>query len=139
MNEPALSIFHASLKLQWANVLINNFNTHLTQFVDRKPFDVSARVNQKGTGYGLHVTTNQAVPYIMQILAGEACGAMRQSLDYCWMGLVRASYNGADYPSKATFPIADNRKGLISTVNNCLLYTSPSPRDQRGSRMPSSA
>ena len=23
--------------------------------------------------------------------------------------------------------------------NNCLLYTSPSPRDQRGSRMPSSA
>ena len=25
------------------------------------------------------------------------------------------------------------------TVNPCLLYTSPSPRDQRGSRMPSSA
>ena len=24
-------------------------------------------------------------------------------------------------------------------VMNCLLYTSPSPRDQRGSRMPSSA
>ena len=24
-------------------------------------------------------------------------------------------------------------------VNDCLLYTSPSPRDQRGSRMPSSA
>ena len=25
------------------------------------------------------------------------------------------------------------------TANTCLLYTSPSPRDQRGSRMPSSA
>ena len=24
-------------------------------------------------------------------------------------------------------------------IKNCLLYTSPSPRDQRGSRMPSSA
>ena len=24
-------------------------------------------------------------------------------------------------------------------LNTCLLYTSPSPRDQRGSRMPSSA
>ena len=24
-------------------------------------------------------------------------------------------------------------------IDNCLLYTSPSPRDQRGSRMPSSA
>ena len=30
--------------------------------------------------------------------------------------------------------------GLYSQIaNNCLLYTSPSPRDQRGSRMPSSA
>ena len=26
-----------------------------------------------------------------------------------------------------------------SYINTCLLYTSPSPRDQRGSRMPSSA
>ena len=27
----------------------------------------------------------------------------------------------------------------LSEVGGCLLYTSPSPRDQRGSRMPSSA
>ena len=27
----------------------------------------------------------------------------------------------------------------LTKRNNCLLYTSPSPRDQRGSRMPSSA
>ena len=31
---------------------------------------------------------------------------------------------------------AEFRKGIAS---GCLLYTSPSPRDQRGSRMPSSA
>ena len=29
--------------------------------------------------------------------------------------------------------------GLVSGSIFCLLYTSPSPRDQRGSRMPSSA
>ena len=29
--------------------------------------------------------------------------------------------------------------GYIQMRNICLLYTSPSPRDQRGSRMPSSA
>ena len=29
--------------------------------------------------------------------------------------------------------------GLKDPSINCLLYTSPSPRDQRGSRMPSSA
>ena len=28
---------------------------------------------------------------------------------------------------------------LSTLIDTCLLYTSPSPRDQRGSRMPSSA
>ena len=32
-------------------------------------------------------------------------------------------------------PVDESLEQLI----NCLLYTSPSPRDQRGSRMPSSA
>ena len=33
----------------------------------------------------------------------------------------------------------DGRTAYIIEVQHCLLYTSPSPRDQRGSRMPSSA
>ena len=40
----------------------------------------------------------------------------------------------------------DSEKGRYTLIflappndKNCLLYTSPSPRDQRGSRMPSSA
>ena len=33
----------------------------------------------------------------------------------------------------------DNPYANKKKRNNCLLYTSPSPRDQRGSRMPSSA
>ena len=32
--------------------------------------------------------------------------------------------------------VVDHKRG---SVYSCLLYTSPSPRDQRGSRMPSSA
>ena len=35
--------------------------------------------------------------------------------------------------------VAMGAEAVISTHKNCLLYTSPSPRDQRGSRMPSSA
>ena len=36
--------------------------------------------------------------------------------------------------------LVENRLSTVVTVNrDCLLYTSPSPRDQRGSRMPSSA
>ena len=33
----------------------------------------------------------------------------------------------------------NDRNRIKVNVNICLLYTSPSPRDQRGSRMPSSA
>ena len=33
----------------------------------------------------------------------------------------------------------DRLKHDVILLNDCLLYTSPSPRDQRGSRMPSSA
>ena len=33
----------------------------------------------------------------------------------------------------------DEHKKEIELYYDCLLYTSPSPRDQRGSRMPSSA
>ena len=33
----------------------------------------------------------------------------------------------------------DHIRLATSSANACLLYTSPSPRDQRGSRMPSSA
>ena len=32
-----------------------------------------------------------------------------------------------------------NEPSFFNRVLDCLLYTSPSPRDQRGSRMPSSA
>ena len=36
-------------------------------------------------------------------------------------------------------PVAAIVGAIVYLLNNCLLYTSPSPRDQRGSRMPSSA
>ena len=43
-------------------------------------------------------------------------------------------------PEETLFKLAMNlgkERALLHTI--CLLYTSPSPRDQRGSRMPSSA
>ena len=46
-------------------------------------------------------------------------------------------------PMGATIRMTKDRRILIRNTaevyNPCLLYTSPSPRDQRGSRMPSSA
>ena len=48
--------------------------------------------------------------------------------------------NPSDKPQEAT--TIQRIKSVISRQDkfmDCLLYTSPSPRDQRGSRMPSSA
>ena len=59
---------------------------------------------------------------------------------------IEVAYTGFESSSKVIE--MDNVKGLLAniTLNEggildevCLLYTSPSPRDQRGSRMPSSA
>ena len=45
-----------------------------------------------------------------------------------------------DYISKWTDAITDATNRTTPTIyNSCLLYTSPSPRDKRQSRMPSSA
>ena len=65
-----------------------------------------------------------------------------------------ASMSRVGAPNIAARPIGDEQTALIDFFNSfepstpeerqakaiaCLLYTSPSPRDQRGSRMPSSA
>ena len=59
-------------------------------------------------------------------------------------GLVVSSIGSVLSPESAvmfsvTFGIVFTVFAVIGAINTCLLYTSPSPRDQRGSRMPSSA
>ena len=48
-----------------------------------------------------------------------------------------ASFNGGFDYRKSSLEML--RRYLNEDTQPCLLYTSPSPRDQRGSRMPSSA
>ena len=62
--------------------------------------------------------------------------ALRRSrADRCW----KMSHTFARAGLNVAMPLFmyEERFGFI--CKNCLLYTSPSPRDQRGSRMPSSA
>ena len=50
--------------------------------------------------------------------------------------------SGASTGSREAIEMRDGDKGRYlgkGVLKACLLYTSPSPRDQRGSRMPSSA
>ena len=62
-------------------------------------------------------------------------------------GTITVDTFGSSYDTQLhvyEFPTSGQFADLVPVVNNddapsCLLYTSPSPRDQRGSRMPSSA
>ena len=47
--------------------------------------------------------------------------------------------SGSAIPAVDAFALAERAADTPEEAGACLLYTSPSPRDQRGSRMPSSA
>ena len=46
---------------------------------------------------------------------------------------------GEAFLKRARERVIPNQQRLLAAVRDCLLYTSPSPRDKRQSRMPSSA
>ena len=56
------------------------------------------------------------------LFRGQAIGALR-----------------ADQIARLGIALVPEGRQLFQSLTVCLLYTSPSPRDQRGSRMPSSA
>ena len=75
-----------------------------------------------------------AIANIMSHNAGPASHSEESYLVGDMGSLVYPVYGGIeDWGYGATYG------SLLIIIRNCLLYTSPSPRDQRGSRMPSSA
>ena len=61
------------------------------------------------------------------------------------LGMIRPAKDATfgDYQANIAMPLGKKLgkppRDVATEIVNCLLYTSPSPRDQRGSRMPSSA
>ena len=81
---------------------------------------------------GIYLDSNALKEEANELLA--ACAVMRAEATY--IGAKRARDDAA--ASETGFEVPAGGGGGGST-QCCLLYTSPSPRDQRGSRMPSSA
>ena len=79
----------------------------------------------------------------LEQLVEGAAGRFDRSMNRAWehrpvrlMGGALSLLTGAGLIAKAV-PLA--QEGRAATARVCLLYTSPSPRDMRRSRMPSSA
>ena len=75
---------------------------------------------------GLNVPTNEEIVNDGKILA--MVSNLRDAID-----------EHPEMEEDTKLAISAQLEGIEEAIKGCLLYTSPSPRDQRGSRMPSSA
>ena len=91
------------------------------------------------------ITTNSTEPQKLLIPADTSDVPGATLIDLIYSGLVYFDENGEVHNDQAekiektddvTYKVTIKDDAVFS---DCLLYTSPSPRDQRGSRMPSSA
>ena len=76
------------------------------------------------------------------VLRHPVQGSVGRVIDIAMKPVLNAGDGVGEHPTQAlldVFTIRDELQNLSSLNVVCLLYTSPSPRDQRGSRMPSSA
>ena len=96
------------------------------------PPDMSVLVKARGGG----------VDYIYSLLQGYEDPPIGVTLDdgvyynkYMYGNKIRMAAPLSD----GIVEYGDGTNASVEQMSNCLLYTSPSPRDQRGSRMPSSA
>ena len=98
------------------------------------------------------IMTGNVVEFAVAVIMAGAIGAVVTGfVNNIVMPVVGHFSGGIDFADKkiildeaivdATGAITSPENAITwgSWVNTCLLYTSPSPRDQRGSRMPSSA
>ena len=90
------------------------------------------------------VTRRVALP-LFAILSAVLAGCTSPKPAYEREDFTQNDVFSRTFPTASTTACDAGRRALLSQGYNidrfdpCLLYTSPSPRDQRGSRMPSSA
>lgn len=83
-------------------------------YLATKPHVASYEADAEAGGHLLKVGFSNPIPPEFALIVGDICGNLRASLDFCWMGLVRAHLGPT--AAKATLPITTNRKGIVSMV-----------------------
>ena len=97
--------------MNWLHAVLLGIVEGITEFL---PVSSTGHLNivEKLLGYEINSAGMTAFTAVIQV------GAIIAAIIYFWADIVRI---------------------VTAWFRGCLLYTSPSPRDQRGSRMPSSA
>jgi hypothetical protein len=110
--EPAISFNHAAQKLEWAFMHMDQLNARCAAFLETQPQVAFVENDPEGGGQSFKVGMSREIPAAIPLIIGDVVSNTRASLDFAWMGLVRAAKTNI---KKATMPIANNRKGLINT------------------------
>ena len=126
-------LYHTSVSHKH-NLSISGADDRVNYYVSGAYTDDNA--NLRGTGMQTYNVMGKVQVKIAKKLTGtvQVRGSV-QNKDYLNSGISPYSYA---YNTSRAIP-AYNEDGSLSYYNACLLYTSPSPRDMRRSRMPSSA
>ena len=101
---------------------------HKRRLINQMTLDVFAKILKPG---GKLVMTSD-VENLAEWMCTHAC----IHPNFQWLAKSKSDWNNAP---ENWIPTRYEQKGAKGAKKICLLYTSPSPRDQRGSRMPSSA
>jgi hypothetical protein len=110
-----------ALKIEWSHVLIENLNHECASFIKGKPYHVSFERDVEKRCCRFNVGFTRKIPPQIPMLMSDICGNLLASLDYAWMGVIRKE--NPTQAEKRTLPIADNRKGLKSTIRNTPIQT----------------
>ena len=130
----------AALRQSLLPQLISNFSRNFRRgFQLQKIYEIGSGYKKKGSQYSQEKILTGAINFpihedknifIIKGMVSDILSLISQK-NYSFQPL-----DGHDSFSEMGMSIFD---GKIRVASFCLLYTSPSPRDQRGSRMPSSA
>ena len=117
---------------------------YLDSFEEDQPVVVKA--DGLAAGKGVHVCNNkrEAMKFVQEMIRNDCFGAAGRKvvIEECLEGQEVSILAIVDGDTIIPLETSQDHKRAHDGdqgPNTCLLYTSPSPRDQRGSRMPSSA
>ena len=96
------------------------------------------RESQNSRGMSDKITLEKGKRYYIEVIAKDNWGQDYMAVAWKIPGSDEPGYRGSPILGKYLQPMTEKLDKYVA-YKDCLLYTSPSPRDQRGYRIPSSA